>query len=151
MKLVFVDNERNSVTITDPVTVYGDPASLNAMAKALSIGGDSVPGIMVMVEDQNGVADLPPPMKPWESSPPPEVVLSREEVMFLEGVRKKPIKISDLSYDLEKFAQDNSDGEHRLVSIYRGHVVIAPGGAYALSQLAAAAAETLPSDVEPAP
>ena len=152
MKITLIDGRDGAVTVTDVVGVRGSVEAMERLLDALHAALDMhETGLRVeLVEDGLTGEALNPnaaPLvraaaavgnavvgKPWMSTEPPPVALDMEEFEFLDRLAKGTIRIGHLNYDMEQFAQSHSVGEHKLVSIDNGEVVIEPAGVWALQQ-----------------
>jgi|GEM_PF-2676229 len=160
MKVTFIDESGDTVTITDPITIEGDVQSLTDLAAALAAGVEKArlerPALDVLVRvteagsvgsvDQPRVENnpaiptesdtLPAPQIPWESTEPPRVALNDWQLDLLRRTRAMAIPIKDIEAAARAWVLENCDllKEHRLFSLTHAHVAIAPAGLYALDR-----------------
>ena len=167
MRVTFIDENGGTVTITNPITVEGEAASLRTLATVLldAVEADQI-GVKVRVlggaaghdaarQKMSDLAqqqlppdalrpaeltELPLPWKPWESTVPPMVQLEVWQLDLLRRTRSGVIPIKDIEGPARTGVLENHDPEHehRLFSIIKGQVAIAPAGLYALDRANAA-------------
>ena len=165
MRVTFIDENGGTVTITDPITIEGTVRSLHDLAEVLRgalqanwagvkvrvtdgrMGGDAAAKQAVdnqrnpwPVDVKPRSDELVPPWKPWESTEPPPVELEKWQLDLLRRTRSGVIPIKDIEGPARTWVLENHDPEHehRLFSIIKGQVAIAPAGLYALDRANAA-------------
>lgn len=163
MRVTFIDENGGTVTITNPITVEGEAASLRTLATVLldAVEADQI-GVKVRVlggaaghdaarQKMSDLAqqqlppdalrpaeptELPPLWKPWESTEPPPMELEDWQLDMLRMAREKAFPLVELiDYEVAfVLANSNPVQEPRLFSLVNGHVAIAPAGLYILDR-----------------